>query len=82
MNKVFPEYVPYSGSYVAFGTSFFLSNLNKGSNRRIIAMTVIGPEIGRVKKTVISPLEIKSDCRNAGSAMGPRTIARTAGANG
>ncbi len=45
-------------------------------------MIMIGPDIGLVKKTVKSPLEIKSDWRSEGSAIGPSTIASTAGANG
>ena len=45
-------------------------------------MTIIGPEIGLVKKTEKSPFEINKDCRSAGSAIGPSTIASTAGAKG
>ena len=46
------------------------------------AMMEIGPEMGRVKNTDTSPLEISSYCRSAGSAMGPSTMASTAGARG
>lgn len=48
----------------------------------MIAITVITPAIGRVKKMVISPLDISNDCRMAGSANGPKTTAKTAGAIG
>ena len=66
----------------SFAKNLFLSGLSAGKIRRIIAMTIIGPEIGLVKKTEKSPFEINNDCRSAGSAMGPSTIASTAGAKG
>ena len=45
-------------------------------------MIVIGPAMGRVKKTEKSPFDISKDWRNAGSAIGPNTMASTAGASG
>ena len=48
----------------------------------MIAMTVIGPAIGRVKKMVKSPSDSSSDYLNFGSAIGPRRMARTTGAKG
>jgi len=48
----------------------------------MIAITVIGPAIGLVKKMLGSPDDRSNDCRNVGSAIGPRTIAKTAGASG
>ena len=65
-----------------FGKNLFLSGLKAGKIKRIIAITIIGPEIGLVKKTEKSPFEINRDCRSAGSAIGPSTIASTAGAKG
>jgi len=46
------------------------------------AIIVIGPEMGLVKKTEKSPFDIRSDWRSAGSAIGPNTMASTAGASG
>ena len=57
-------------------------NLNNGKRISTMAMIVIGPAIGRLKKIMKSPSENKSDCRSFGSAIGPKTIARTAGATG
>jgi hypothetical protein len=48
----------------------------------MIATTVIGPATGRVKKIDGSPDDNSSDWRRVGSAMGPSTMARTAGASG
>ena len=45
-------------------------------------MIMIGPEMGRVKNTLKSPFDINRDWRSAGSAIGPSTIASTAGAKG
>ena len=47
-----------------------------------MAKAMIVPEIGRVKKIVMSPWEPIRDWRIAGSARGPRTMARTTGAIG
>ena len=43
---------------------------------------VMGPAMGRVMNTEKSPPEISRDWRILGSAMGPSTIANTAGASG
>ena len=56
--------------------------LNSGSKIRMIATTVIGPAIGRVKKIDQSPSDNSNDCLSLGSAIGPYTIASTAGASG
>ena len=56
--------------------------LNRGMAIKTIAIAMKVPEIGRVKNTEKSPSEISRDCRMAGSVKGPRTMARTAGANG
>ena len=66
----------------SFAKNLFFSGLSAGKIKRMIAMIMIGPEMGRVKKTVKSPFEIKRDWRSAGSAIGPSTIASTAGARG
>ncbi len=58
------------------------SSFSKGRKIRINATTVIGPATGRVKKIDGSPCDSSSDWRSVGSAMGPRTMARTAGAKG
>ena len=57
-------------------------NLNNGNNINMIAITVIGPAIGLVKNIEKSPSESSKDCRNFGSAIGPSTTAKTAGASG
>ena len=68
---------------VAFRTlSLSLISLNSGNRIRMIAITVIGPEIGRSRKIMGSPLENRSDWRSFGSAIGPSTMASTAGATG
>jgi hypothetical protein len=58
------------------------SSFSAGRKIRISAMTVIGPATGRVKKIDGSPEDSSSDWRSVGSAMGPSTMARTAGASG
>ena len=58
------------------------TNWIAGKNRSTRAMMVIGPAIGRLTNTMASPPEINRDWRSAGSAMGPSTIANTAGATG
>ena len=58
------------------------SSLKAGKRIRKIAITVMGPAIGLVKKIDGSPDDSSKDWRSVGSAMGPRTIARTAGARG
>ena len=65
-----------------FWKNLFFRGLNAGNSNRIIAMTVIGPEMGLVKKTEKSPFDISKDWRRAGSAMGPNTMASTHGASG
>lgn len=67
---------------IYFEKNLFLSGFKAGKTNRMIAMNMIGPEMGRVKKTVKSPFDISKDCRSAGSAIGPSTIASTAGASG
>ena len=47
-----------------------------------MATNIIEPDIGRWKKTSKSPCDPINDCLIAGSAIGPRTIAKTAGARG
>ena len=44
-----------------FANNLFFSGLRAGKIKRIIAMIMIGPEMGRVKKTVKSPFEINRD---------------------
>ena len=58
------------------------TTLNSGRASRRRAMTMNTPANGRVKKIENEPLEIYSDCLSAGSASGPSTMARTAGAIG
>ena len=53
-----------------------------GNSSRTMAATMIGPAKGRLKKMEKDPLLISRDCRRAGSARGPSTIASTAGARG
>lgn len=64
------------------GKKNLFKGLTAGRINRIIAIIVIGPAMGRVKKTEKSPFDIRSDWRNAGSAIGPNTMASTAGASG
>ena len=61
---------------------FSYTILTTGNNNKTNAMTEITLANGRVKKIENEPPEIKSDCLRAGSAKGPRTIAKTAGAIG
>jgi len=58
------------------------SNLHNGNSIKKIAMTVIGPAIGRVKKMLKSPSNSSSNYLSFGSAIVPRTTARTADAKG
>lgn len=46
---------------IYFEKNLFLSGFKAGKTNRMIAMIMIGPEIGRVKKTVKSPFEINRD---------------------
>ena len=64
------------------GNKNLFKGLTAGRINRIIAIIVIGPAMGRVKKTEKSPFDIRSDWRNAGAAIGPNTMASTAGASG
>ena len=57
-------------------------SLSAGSKIKMIAMIVIGPATGRLKKIIGSPDYKSSDWRKVGSAMGPSTMASTAGAKG
>ena len=57
-------------------------NLTTGSSNKINAIIDIILAKGRVKNIEKEPPEIRRDCRKAGSAKGPRTIANTAGAIG
>ena len=47
-----------------------------------MAHTMMVPAMGRLKKIAIEPCDMISDWRIAGSASGPSTMARTAGATG
>jgi hypothetical protein len=58
------------------------SSLHNGNSIKKIAMTVIGLAIGRVKKKLKSPSDRSSNYLSFGSAIVPRTTARTAGAKG
>ena len=56
--------------------------LRAGRKIRMRAITVIGPAMGRVKKIDGSPDDSSRDWRSVGSAIGPNTMASTAGASG
>ena len=60
---------------------FLRVNFKPGSKIRIMAIIVIGAAIGRVKNIVKVSYCIRV-WRRAGSAIGPSTIAKTAGATG
>jgi hypothetical protein len=48
----------------------------------MMAITVIGPAIGRLRKIIGSPDDSNNDWRKVDSEISPKTIARTAGASG
>lgn len=75
----------YALSAVAFYFLAFLRTqiyLPNGIKMSTSAMIVIGPAIGRVMKMEGSPDDSNNDCLNVGSAIGPSTMANTAGASG
>ena len=57
-------------------------SFNRGAVNSKSAMPMITADPGRVKKIEKEPPDISNDCRTDDSAMGPSTMARTAGAIG